>query len=578
MFFNSTGILMLIALLSVVFMLASLIREKKKTLIMGEFIILFLLLIIHSIGLILQIIYSKTSIPPIYFDYITYISAVFIPVIFTYIALTYSNKNINIKRYLWLIIIPIISLLVLWTNDWHHLFYEYYSINLEKCVQGSYSYVHILYSYILLLYAFIVLIRGTIKKSGFLSWQTTLIILGAMAPIIPNVLGSFKLIPMTIYITPMMFTISAICFYISIIKLKALNVIPVTIRTIIDSMSDAFVVISEDGTIVDLNQTFTKMFKQIYEVKDKDNFFDLIEKTKIIDLAMVKEDINKTLEKKEAITKEYHIELGEFNKYLEVDCQPIKAKHGNEYVAFLILIRDITEQKRNIEIITKNENLVILGELAGGVAHDVNTPISAIKTGILMLKDTVASDNERALLKSMDSCADKIIKLVNSLRNQIRNIGSDNIEEINISSLISDAQIILHNELTKNNVNMIVDIKDDVKVKGNSTKLSQVITNLIINAIQAYSGKGGSIEVELYRNEDTDVVISIADHASGIPESIKPYIFKNILTTKGVAGTGFGLYLAYSVIKGAFGGEITFDTKEGEGTIFNIVLPTSIVV
>lgn len=573
MFFNTTGFLMLIALLSVIFMFGSLLRNSKKTLIIKEFIILFLLLIIHSFGLILQILYSQTTVPPIYFDYITYISAVFIPVIFTYIGKTYSDNTLNIKKYLWLTIIPIISLLVLWTNELHNLFYKHYDIVISNVTYGTYFYVHMVYSYALLAIAFIVLIRGSIKKSGFLSWQTGLIIFGALAPVIPNILGTMKVISMTIYVTPVMFIISAICFYIAIIKLKALNITPVTLKTIINSMSDAFVVISEDGTIADINKTFVDTFKDVTIVKDKDNFYKLIEETQIVDLEQVRKDILRTKEEGRLITKEYHIQKGDFDKYFEIDCQPIKAKSGNEYVAYLILIRDITAAKRDMEIMTKNENLVILGELAGGVAHDINTPISAIKSGLLMLKDTVNSDDERMLVARMDSCADKILNLVNSLRNQIRNIGGDEKTNIVISSIINDLKIILHNELTKSKIELNVDIKEDITLLGNSTKLSQVITNIVMNAIQAYEGKPGEIELNVYRTEKNEAIIRIEDHAGGIPASVKPYIFKNILTTKGVSGTGFGLYLAYSVIKGAFGGEILFDTKEGQGTIFYIIIP-----
>ena len=79
--------------------------------------------------------------------------------------------------------------------------------------------------------------------------------------------------------------------------------------------------------------------------------------------------------------------------------------------------------------------------------------------------------------------------------------------------------------------------------------------------------------MSIYKNERNEAIIRIEDFAGGIPESVRPYIFKNILTTKGVSGTGFGLYLAYSVIKGAFGGEITFDTETGKGTVFNIIIP-----
>lgn len=428
----------------------------------------------------------------------------------------------------------------------------------------------------LLIYSFIVLIRVAIKKSGFLSWQTGLIILGALAPIIPNLLGSIKVIPMTIYVTPIMFIITAICFYIAIIKLKALNITPVTLKTIINTMSDAFVVISEDGTIADINKTFIDTFKDITIVKDKDNFFELIERTEIIDLDMVKEDILATKKKGGLITKEYHIQKGDFDKYFEIDCQPIKAKTGNEYIAYLILIRDITLAKRDMEIMTKNENLVILGELAGGVAHDINTPIAAIKSGLLMLNDMAVTDDQKMLLNNMNSCADKITNLVNSLRNQIRNIGSDEQTNISITNIINDIKLIIHNELNKSKITLNIDVKEDIILLGNSTKLSQVITNIIMNAIQAYEGKPGEINISVYKSDKNEAIIRVEDRAGGIPESVRPYIFKNILTTKGISGTGFGLYLAYSVIKGAFGGKILFDTKTGEGTVFYIVIPLNI--
>lgn len=167
MLFNTTGFLMLIALLSVIFMFGSLLRNSKKTLIIKEFIILFLLLIIHSFGLILQILYSQTTVPPIYFDYITYISAVFIPVIFTYIGKTYSDNTVNIKKYLWLTIIPIISLLVLWTNDLHNLFYVKYSVNLDQSIQRFIF----LYTYNIFVFVVIILVhstnRGIYKKIRF---------------------------------------------------------------------------------------------------------------------------------------------------------------------------------------------------------------------------------------------------------------------------------------------------------------------------------------------------------------------------------------------------------------------------
>ena len=181
--------------------------------------------------------------------------------------------------------------------------------------------------------------------------------------------------------------------------------------------------------------------------------------------------------------------------------------------------------------------------------------------------------NKKMLLTRMDSCADKIINLVNSMRNQIRNIGSDEKAEFNISSVINDTLMIVHNETMKKGVKINLNIKDEINVIGNATKLGQVITNLVMNAIQAYEDKPGMIDIDLYKSDKNEAVITVEDYAGGIPESIRPHIFKNILTTKGVSGTGFGLYLAYSVIKGAFGGDMYFDTKTGKGTKFVISIP-----
>ena len=497
----------------------------------------------------------------------TFATAIFI------MACTYAKDSKLTDKLRWLYIIPVALLMILWTNDIHHMFYKEYSIYLSKSVFGPALDFFTAYSYLLIILSFIVLLVTSIRKSGFVSLQTAFIILGLLLPTSVNIIGVFDAnLNVTVYITPTLFTATSICFYIAIFKLKALNVIPVTLKAIVDNMSDAFVVISEDGTIADLNKTFTEKFKAFGEIKNKDNLFDILKSVDFISLSQVEADIAESWEKETTITKEYHIEKDSFERYFEVDFQPVKSKDGSEYVATLVLLRDVTQAKKDMEAMLKNESLVMLGELAGGVAHDINTPISAIKSGLLIFKSTAKTEDEKMLVERMDSCANKIVTLTNSLRNQIRNIGSNDVTDVNITSVIKDVSVIIHNELTKHKVNLNLDIKKDLIVKGNSAKLSQVITNIIVNAVQAYEDKGGAVNVVVDK-EENDAVISIEDFAGGIPEHIKENIGKNILTTKGVNGTGFGLYLAYSVITGAFGGEITFDSTIGKGTTFYIKIP-----
>ena len=173
----------------------------------------------------------------------------------------------------------------------------------------------------------------------------------------------------------------------------------------------------------------------------------------------------------------------------------------------------------------------------------------------------------------MTNSADKISNLVNSLKNQVRNLGSNSNTEFSLTELVQDIYVVMHNELSKNNVRIDVNANEDIWITGNTSKLAQVLTIIIENAIEAYSGNGGIIDVNIYRDDVNNPVIMIEDWAGGIKEEIRPLIFKKIVRINDMPTAGVGLYLANSVIRASFGGTIKFDTKTGRGTRFYITLP-----
>lgn len=580
MVINLTVIMLIFAILVVFIILNKLGELKNNNELKTQFIILNCLLLLHIIMLILQIVFQNYGIKPIYFDYFVYISSTYIPVVLLNIALKFLNNNIKFIKYSWVVIIPTILLICLWTNDFHHLFYINYSTNLSESVAGPLLDIYAFYTYAVLGISIIIIFIASIRTSGFFSKQTFLIVLGILVPLIINILGFIKIIPMSIYVTPVLYIITFLCFYQAIFKYKALSITPIAFKTVINTMSDAFVVLSNDGTIADSNKTFNDIFKSFLTDEDK-NVFNIIEKAKIADLGKLKNYISETRKNNNIITKQYKININGIEKHFDVDIHPIKANKGSEYVGTLLLFKDITQHKLDIktieekqDVIVKQGQLVSIGELAGGVAHDINTPISAIKAGIQMLQEMYVprDDTEKELLFRMSNCTEKIIKIVNSMRNQIRNLGSNEKINFKIADVINDIRIIAYNEIQKNKCELIVNIRDDVSVYGDPTKLSQVFTNLIINSIQAYNGAGGKIEIDISNIPNNMCIVKIRDYAGGIPDNIKNFVFKNILTTKGTKGTGLGLYLAYSVIKGEFSGDITFDSEVGKGTTFYITL------
>ena len=103
----------------------------------------------------------------------------------------------------------------------------------------------------------------------------------------------------------------------------------------------------------------------------------------------------------------------------------------------------------------------------------------------------------------------------------------------------------------------------------------QVINNIISNSIQAYQSQGKAnenIDFRIYK-EGNYIVFKISDMAGGLPEKVQDRLFKEMITTKGKNGTGLGLFMSYSNIRAHFNGDLTFESEEGIGTTFKIVLP-----
>ena len=136
-------------------------------------------LLIWCVGLIAQLLFSERfNINPLYFDYIVYIGTCFLPVTYFFIGLIFAKTKITFKkRYVLLGAIPLLTLILIWTNDFHHLFYVHYSTDLAETVFGPYFYVHSIYTYLLYFIAFFYLIKYSIKHLGLFSMQAFLIII-----------------------------------------------------------------------------------------------------------------------------------------------------------------------------------------------------------------------------------------------------------------------------------------------------------------------------------------------------------------------------------------------------------------
>lgn len=577
-------------------------RKKQKSTLYSLFRVLFLLLSLHVVALIL-LFYFKDIIlnmdTLMYIDAISYISTCNLPVILFFISSIYENKETNLKKYWYLFIIPILSIIIIFTNPLHHLFCKSYAINVADVQLGPYFYVHMLYTYLLILVAFIKLIKTSISKAGFLSFGTILIILGACAPIIPNLLASLQLISMDTYITPIPYLITAICFYISIFKLNSFDAVPIALKNIVDIMTDAFIVVEKDGTITYSNNAFNTNLSKMIGIKLNDNFYNIINTNKKLKLSKLNNLIKKSEKNNTVETFDWSFNS---EKYFEISAQPVISTKGRKKViGTLIIFKDTTQHmldmqtiKNNQDMLLERERLASLGQLIGGIAHNLKTPIMSISGAAEGLTDLVKEyeasvgdpevtvQDHHDIAKGMKDWIEKIHSyteymsdIITAVKGQAVTMSEEQAVSFTLDELVKRVNILMKHEL-KNalvELNVSMQVNEQTVLKGNINSLVQVINNMISNAIQAYDGKPDNKIDLILKKENNNIIISVKDYGCGLPDEVQKKLFKEMITTKGKNGTGLGLFMSYSTIRAHFNGNMTFETEQGKGTTFNIILP-----
>ena len=285
--------------------------------------------------------------------------------------------------------------------------------------------------------------------------------------------------------------------------------------------------------------------------------------------------------------------LGIMVKSKEVDLSDKVPISSNDEIGDLIKAFTAVQEKTNnyIEQIEQDQytmqrqaQFAILGEFAGGLAHDLNSPLSAVKLDISTLKkymnsNKISTEDEiradlNGMLDNINNSLNSMEQIIMGVRNQIRSTGDTEKTEFLLQDVVDGIKILYRSLLLKNNCQLECNIPEGLTIYGEKNKLDRVIGNLVKNSVDAYvsNGKKGVIKVSA-EHKDNKVLISVSDLAGGIDEKIQETLFKEIKTTKAESGTGFGLYYSNTIIEGNFKGKMYFESTQGVGTTFYIEIP-----
>jgi PAS domain S-box-containing protein len=282
---------------------------------------------------------------------------------------------------------------------------------------------------------------------------------------------------------------------------------------------------------------------------------------------------------------------------------------------FLGAIRDLTERNRIRAVLVQNEKLASIGLLSAGVAHEINNPLAFVANNLVVLErdfqglmeilnayesllprlaqvapEDVAKVGElaetfdltyvrnnlgRLLARTRDG-VDRVTRIVQSLRGLART-ETPKRQEANVAELVENNLEILRGRLKRNNVEVRTAYDVPNTVPCVQTQISQVLLNLLVNALQAIEAAArpecGTITVATKRL-DGEMLIEVSDNGIGIDPPDLPKVFDPFFTTKGVGeGTGLGLSIAHNIIR-AHGGRIEVESSVNTGSRFRVFLPT----
>jgi signal transduction histidine kinase len=243
-------------------------------------------------------------------------------------------------------------------------------------------------------------------------------------------------------------------------------------------------------------------------------------------------------------------------------------------MTFVVIARDITSEKQFESRLSETEKLVGIGQLAAGIAHQLNTPLGAILLSAQMLEEAAHSEDEQDDIRRIIRQTEQCRGIIKGLLNFARPTGTER-GRLDLAETVRDTVYLMEKNLKLAGIEVSVTARTDPGVYGNRNELEQVIFNLLVNAMDAMdnAGGGGRIDLEVADGGAGELRLSVADSGPGIPASARASIFLPFFTTKDYGkGTGLGLSIVARIVH-EHGGRIELREHHGPGAIFDVWLP-----
>ena len=488
-----------------------------------------------------------------------------------------------------LTIFPALDILLLITNSWHHgVIASYDGLRPQP---GSLFVIHALIAYIPILISVVLLFRYIIKnirKTPSLAFVGV----GMMLPTISNVMYTFGIFKSDFDITPATFLIMFLIFTIYSIRLRLFDIKETVFTSLFISLSDAFLVVDNEGYVADANPSFKNTFSELMPDTDNMAANDVICFLESITSEQNPENVFDVLRSAEEDIHDAEITIskgGETHNYaLSKD---IIIERG-QYAGYIVTLSDISSYRHMInEINEQNNRLTELKNIAESasnakseflsrMSHEIRTPMNAI-IGMTKIADNTSDISKlRYCLDTIGTSSAQLLNLINDILDMSKiEAGKFELDSapMNIEKMLMKVCNLIIDKTEQQGQKLDINLGKNMRMHyiGDELRLSQIITNLLSNAVK-FTPEKGTITLtveETQKEEDYSILrFTVADTGIGMTEEQIGRLFTSFEQADGsisrkFGGTGLGLSISRSIIE-KMNGEIWVESEINKGSVF----------
>jgi PAS domain S-box-containing protein len=503
---------------------------------------------------------------------IEYLGISFAPPFWIVFVFGFIGKDRWLTPLNWFLIfcVPTITLLMVWTNGWHHLHYASVAVDnsgpfpLLAIKVAIWYKIHTVYFYLVLGWGMYLIISRFRKADGFIKRQNRIILFGTLVPWLVNLSYLLDLRPFRhLDLTPFAFIASSLIIAIGLLNFKLFDIVPIARSKIVEALQEGILVLDAQNRVVDINPEMRKILGT-----GTDHIIGKLPAHLFPGFA----ELNDTVHNQDHSRLEIKMSDGRF---FSVTLTSLFERQ-TVYSGKIMLFRDITERKQSDDKLQELNRLK--DRLFSIISHDLRTPLLSLMDILSMADDGMVTDEE---FKSYLPTLSKNIGYTSSLVENLLQWSKSQLEGTIINAThfdIKDNIAYIVNSFGQSATDKGVHLKSNIQlstvVYADMDMIQAVLRNLVSNAIK-FCKAGDKIVINAELKCDI-ATICIADTGVGISaENIVKLFGTNNFTTRGTTneqGTGLGLLLCKDFIE-KNNGKIWAESKQGQGSSFYFTLP-----